>query len=401
MENATAALHGVSIVDTVYGVQNVAGTARLDSNTQLRNTNSANPGVGVSVIGSASYPTRRASAIVHDTTITGFGNGIDIQPTAAQGLPAGTAEIVGVTFNAPFYSALSAVDAVDVRFVSSRVLGAKTDGIFLVNSTAVIERSEIRDSLNTGVTFWGCPNGATIRGSVVAGSAHQGVAVVADSANGRVSRNVAILDNTLTNNAIADVLVAGESEALVFGNTMTSASTTSVRLHDGSAATLDRQPAPGSRGGCRGQGWLRARQHLVGIQRPRHLRRARLRKRGSALFALRVPGQRRFVRRLLGVREQRSTGRRPVLHAWSRWCPCAVQQCGDGRGRDSQLLGKRFRTAASARRRLGIDSGVEHVERIERGLPAVPHLHAGELARQRIVRSFRRRYDRHGSPTSM
>ena len=238
MENASAALHGVSIINTVFGVQNVAGTARLDSNTQLRNLNGATPGVGVSVIGSASYPTRRASAIVHDTTITGFGNGVDIQPTAAQGLPGGTAEIVGVTFNAPFYSALAAVDAVDVRFLSSRVLGAKTDGIYLVNSTAVIERSEIRDSLNTGVTFWGCPNGATIRASVVAGSAHQGVAVVADSANGRVSRNVAILDNTLTNNAIANVLVAGGSEALVSGNTMTSASTTSVRLHDGSAATL-------------------------------------------------------------------------------------------------------------------------------------------------------------------
>ena len=154
----------------------------------------------------------------------------------------------------------------------------------------------------------------------------------------------------------------------------------------------DRQPAPGRRGGGRGQGWLRARQHPVGIQRPRHLRRTRLRKRGSALFALRVPGQWRFVRRLLGVREQRSAGRRPVLHAGSRRCPCAVQQRGDGRGRGSQLLGKRCRTAASARRRFGIDSGVEYVERIERDLPAVPHLHAGKFARQRVVRSFRRRH---------
>jgi hypothetical protein len=54
------------------------------------------------------------------------------QPKAYQ---AGTVEITGSTFNAPFVSALSANDASNLRFATSRVNGAKADGIFLVNST--------------------------------------------------------------------------------------------------------------------------------------------------------------------------------------------------------------------------------------------------------------------------
>ena len=104
MENSTATLHGVSIANTTYGVQNVAGTLTLDGLSQLQNLNSADPGVGVSLIGSATYPSRGASAVIRNSTFTGYVNAIDIQPTAAQGLPAGTVEITGSTFNAPFVS---------------------------------------------------------------------------------------------------------------------------------------------------------------------------------------------------------------------------------------------------------------------------------------------------------
>src|SRR2546421_2878694 len=44
MENSTANLHGVSITNTIFAVQNVAGTLTLDSNSQLQNLNSSNPG---------------------------------------------------------------------------------------------------------------------------------------------------------------------------------------------------------------------------------------------------------------------------------------------------------------------------------------------------------------------
>jgi hypothetical protein len=238
MENSDASLHGVSIANVVYGIQNVAGSVTLDSNSQLRNVNANNPGVGVSLIASATYPSRRASAVIRDSTFTGFGNAVDIQPTAAKGLPAGTVEITGSTFNAQYWSALAAVDADNLRFASNRVSDAITDGVFLVNSTGVIERSEILNSLNTGVTFWGCPNGATLRNSLVSGSAHQGVAIVADSVNDRVSHNVQILDNTFKGNAIADVLVDGLSDALIQGNVLTRSSGVSVRFHGSPSAHL-------------------------------------------------------------------------------------------------------------------------------------------------------------------
>lgn len=57
LENATASVFGTSITETTYGVQNVAGHATIDT-SYLRNRNAANPGAGVSVISSATYPTR-------------------------------------------------------------------------------------------------------------------------------------------------------------------------------------------------------------------------------------------------------------------------------------------------------------------------------------------------------
>lgn len=238
MVNSTAALHGVSIANSIYAVQNVAGTLTLDSNSQLQNLSPSNPGTGVSLIASATYPSRGASAVIRNSTFTGFSNAVDIQPSAAQGLPAGTVEITGSTFNVPFTSALSTNDASNVRFASSRVNGAKGDGIFLLNSTGVIESSEIINSLNTGVTFWGCAQGATIRNSLVSGSAHQGVAIVADPVNNRISHNVQVVDNTLKNNVLANLLVDGFSDALAQGNIMTGAPDYSVRLHGSPGVSL-------------------------------------------------------------------------------------------------------------------------------------------------------------------
>lgn len=238
MENSDASLHGVNIDNTIFGIQNVAGSVMLDSNSRLQSLDAVNPGVGVSLIASATYPLRRASAVIRDSTFTGFGNAVDIQPTAAQGLPSGTVEITGSTFNAQYWSALAAVDAENILFAFNRVSDAFTDGVYLTNSTGVIENSEILDSLNTGVTFWGCPNGATLRNSLVSGSAHQGVGIVADSVNNRVSHNVQILGNTFKDNVIADVLVDDLSDALIQGNILTGGPDVSVRLHGTLSAHL-------------------------------------------------------------------------------------------------------------------------------------------------------------------
>ncbi len=141
-------------------------------------------------------------------------------------------------FNAQIYSALAAVDGANLRFATSRVNDAQTDGIYLANSTAVIEDSEILNSLNSGVTFWGCAQGATIRNSLVSGSADQGVAVVGDPANNRISHNVQVVDNTLKNNVIANLLVDNLSDAVVQGNIMTGAPDFSVRLQGSPGVSL-------------------------------------------------------------------------------------------------------------------------------------------------------------------
>jgi len=236
MENSTASVHGVSITGTTFGVQNVAGKLTLDSSTLTNLDPGAGP--GVSIIGSAQYPSSGASATISNTTFTGFLNAIDIQPTAAQGLPSGTVTVTASTFITPLSSALSASDASNVRFATSSVSGAHTDGIYLANSTGVIEDSQIVNSLNSGVTFWGCRQGATIRNSLVSGSAHQGVAVVADAANNRISHNVQVVDNTLKNNAIANLLVDNLSDAVVQGNIMTGAPVFSVRVQGSPGVSL-------------------------------------------------------------------------------------------------------------------------------------------------------------------
>lgn len=238
MENADAALHGVTVGNTTWAVQNVAGAVTLDNGCQFSNLDPVTPGAAVSLIGSPSYPSRAPSAAIHDSVFTGFGNVVDIQPTAAQGLPPGTVEVTGSTFDSAVYSALAAVDAENLRFVRNRVVGAMTDGIYLVNSTGVIEDSQVLDSLNSGVTFWGCPNGFTVRNSLVRGSAHQGVAVVADPANGRDSRDIRIVDSTLTGNVIANVLIDDASDAVLQGTVLAGAPDMSVRLHGSPAARV-------------------------------------------------------------------------------------------------------------------------------------------------------------------
>ena len=98
------------------------------------------------------------------------------------------------------------------------VLDAQTDGVYFENSIGLVEDSQVLNSLNTGVSFFGCPNGGTIRNSLVRGSVHQGVAVSVDPVSGRSSHGVRVVDNTLVDNVIANLLVDERSDAVVQGN---------------------------------------------------------------------------------------------------------------------------------------------------------------------------------------
>jgi hypothetical protein len=238
MEASTAALHGVTATDVVFVVQNVAGAVTLDGGCTFTNLDPVNSGAAVSVIASATYPTRGASAVVRGGTYTGFGNAIDVQPTAAAGLPSGTVEVTDATFQGAVFSALAAVDATNVHVARTRVLDAKTDGIFLVNSTGTIEDTQVVGSLNSGVTFYGCPNGATLRNSLVHRSAHQGVAIGVDPASGRGSHGIRVLDNTLTENALANLCIDDQSDAVMHGNIFAGAPDRSIRWHGAQSATL-------------------------------------------------------------------------------------------------------------------------------------------------------------------
>ncbi len=231
MQNSNASMHGVSILNTLYGVQNVAGNLIIDGGSYLENINPENPGIGISLIGSASLPTTSSTGLIDKTTFVGFSNAVDIQPTAEEGLAPGTVTINNSIFKDQYGSALCAVDAEKIKFSNSQVLNAATDGLYFVNSTGEVDNSKIQGSLNTGVTFWGCPRGFTIRNSLLSQSAHQGIGIVYDDINNRESHSVVVLDNTFKDNVIADILVDDTSDAYLQGNIFSYAISPSLKLY--------------------------------------------------------------------------------------------------------------------------------------------------------------------------
>lgn len=228
----TGTLHGVTVTNCPYAVQVVGSQSRvtIDQGSTLSYLGS---GAGVGVIDGA-------SATVHNSSLNGFSNGIDVQPFT----PAGTAEIVDSTFSNNGVAAISVVDAKDVLVSGCRVEDAVTDGIYFHNSTGIIENSEVIGSLNTGVTFWGCSDGATIRNSLVQDSEHQGVGVVVNEDTGDPSTGIKILNNTLIDNKITNLLVDAHSTAKVQGNIFVQTPSfaeivPSVRIHGAQGVSLE------------------------------------------------------------------------------------------------------------------------------------------------------------------
>jgi hypothetical protein len=223
---ATANLHGISVTGCAYAVQAAGATTSVtvDQKSSLSYTGD---GTGVGVIGGA-------SAMVRDSTVTGFTNGIDIQPST----PGGTATVVNCSFVNNGASAVSAVSARNVILSNSRVQGAQHDGVFFHESTGVVENSEVVGSLNTGVTFMGCSNGATIRNCLVKNSAHQGLGIVSSDA-GVASRNIKVLNNTFAKNTVANLFINAGSTAQLQGNIFSGAPDASVRLHGPQGIVFD------------------------------------------------------------------------------------------------------------------------------------------------------------------
>jgi hypothetical protein len=223
--NSAASLHNLTVTGCPFAVL-AAGpstSVTLDQNSSL---SYAGEGAGVGLM-------TGATAIVRDSTLTGFTNAIDIQPAA----PGGTATVVNCSFVNNGCSAISAVSAGNVVISACRVQGAQQDGIYFYGSTGVVENTEVIGSLNTGVTFMACANGATIRNCLVKNSAHQGLAIVSDS--GVPSRNIQVLNNTFANNTIANLLVDAPSTAQLQGNIFSGAPDASVRLHGPKGITID------------------------------------------------------------------------------------------------------------------------------------------------------------------
>lgn len=219
IENAAQVkLHGSSITSTPYAAQvtGSGGNLTIDQNSSFSYTGY---GTGVGVL-------QGAHATISNTSFEGFSNAIDVQPPNP-----GTVAVTDSSFVNNYVSALNAVGSSNVLFSNCRVSGAMADGIFFLNSTGVVEKSEIIGSLNTGVTFMGCPNGAIIRHCRVSNSAHQGIAVGKDETTGTPSYNIEISDNTLVGNQLAEIFVDAVSTAKIHGNILTDSPQSAVRLH--------------------------------------------------------------------------------------------------------------------------------------------------------------------------
>ncbi len=217
---------GGSLTATTLTVQNcpyavqASGSSSFISLDQNCSLNYTGGGTGIGLL-------QGAHGTVRHTTITGFSNGIDLQPPA----PVGTISVYDSKFVDNNVSAVSAVGAQNVLIRNCEVRGAGADGIYFENSTGTIERSVISTSANTGVTFLGCSGGATLADSTVEYSKHQGVAIVKDDDSAAASKNIKVLGNTLRHNTLGDIYVDATSDAQIIGNILMDSQDTSIKLH--------------------------------------------------------------------------------------------------------------------------------------------------------------------------
>jgi Right handed beta helix region len=225
---SSADLHGLTVTGVPYAVMvsGIGASVTIDGNSLL---DYSGAGAGVAIMDGA-------SGVVYDSTINGFTNGIDIHPTGAT-IYNGTVDVQNCTFDHNS-AALAASYGTNIRFSYSTVTNAVNDGLYFSNSTAVVDESRIIGSMNSGVSFIGCPSG-TIQNSLVENSAHQGVSVVAQDSSSPPSQSINVLNNTFINNQIANLLVDDRSTAQIRGNIFTQTPDANIRFHGPKGITLD------------------------------------------------------------------------------------------------------------------------------------------------------------------
>jgi hypothetical protein len=230
LQQSTGVFHSITVTGCPFGIQAVGGSATVDQNSALTFLGSSSQ-VPVAV-GSL----EGASLVIRDSTVTGFGIAVGISAATPT---RGTAEATDCRFLQNGVGAAVVTEGCDVLFSRCRVQDAVADGIYYSRSTGIVEDCEVIGSLNTGVTFWGCSEGAILRNTLVENSAHQGVAVVVDPDTDTPSLNVQILNNTLVNNAITNILIDAVSTAFLQGNLSLAAPVTGARLVGTQGVTLE------------------------------------------------------------------------------------------------------------------------------------------------------------------
>lgn len=234
----TAELHGVTITNCPFAVQSggVLSSVTIDQNSLLSYFDYRDPNkcdsTGVGLIDGA-------SGFIQNSTINGFSNGIDKLPPSSLERE-GTIKVVNCYFSKSEFAAFSVGFAEDVLFSNCTVENVIEDGLFLRKSTGMIEDSKFLDSAMTGVTIWGCKDGATIRNCVIKNSGHQGLSIVSDTTvshttglgNGSPipSRGIQVIGNTIINSQLTNLLVDEYSTATLQGNIFWKASWPSVGI---------------------------------------------------------------------------------------------------------------------------------------------------------------------------
>ena len=241
VSGAGAVLNGVNISDCPFAVQavGVLSSVTIDQNSTLTYFGR---GTGVGLI-------EGASGIVRNSSIYGFSNGIDkLEPSSLR--PVGTAKAVNCYFNGSGVAAFSVNYAKDVLFSNCTVENVVEDGIWFRKCTGIIENSKILDSAMTGVTIWGCDDGATIRNCVIKNSGHQGLSVVSsDDAEPIPSLGVQVIGNTILNSQMTNLWVDSISTARLQGNIFWKSPGTAIRLHGPKEVYLESALVGGSAGG--------------------------------------------------------------------------------------------------------------------------------------------------------
>ena len=269
-DGSTAEVHNVTIIDCPYAVQVVghSSSVTIDQNSHLEYTG---VGTGVGIL-------EGASGVVHDSTLIGFSNAIDVRSSevTGEGLQqhplAGTIEVRRSYFDNQAVAAVSAIDAHNVLVSKCKVQDTREDGLFFSRCTGkvIVELTEILNSLNTGITFWGCAEGAILRNCLIKGSLQQGLSIMADHGTPTYSsprdtsqminsksdslalsedsppvgsKDIQVMNNAIIGSHGTDLVIdewsTGQFQGNILGQGPDPTMSTTVRLHGAQGITLN------------------------------------------------------------------------------------------------------------------------------------------------------------------